>query len=141
MFKKMLLFFVLIISFLGACSQQSEELSISKTPDITLDEVETSITEQGLALEKADLPSGNVFIQELNGVKPKAYFIDGATLSIYIFPKVETREQGMDDFEEKTATASLEQHKTFTVQNVLVFYAEGSEENNEKLAKAIDALK
>ncbi|UOQ85760.1 hypothetical protein [Gracilibacillus salinarum] len=141
MVKRILIFFVLIIFVLGACSQQSEEPSLAKTPDITLDEVETAITEQGLELEKANLPTGNVFIQELNGVVPKAYFVDGTTLSIYVFPTVDAREKGMDDFEEKTAAASLEQHKTFTVQNALVFYVEGSEENNKKLVKAMDALK
>ncbi|WP_245780782.1 HIT domain-containing protein [Gracilibacillus orientalis] len=48
--------------------------------------------------------------------------------------------KGMDDFEEKTVTAPLELHKTFTVQNVLISYVGGSEENNNKLVKAIDPL-
>lgn len=47
----------------------------------------------------------------------------------------------MDDFEEKTAAASLEQHKTFTVKNVVIFYVESSEENNKKLLRAIDELR
>jgi hypothetical protein len=139
---KKIIFFLLIISALGACSQQGaeEEPSLDKNPDITLEEVETAITKQGLELEEADLPSGNAFIQELNGVSPKAYFIDGRTQSIYVFPTVEARENGMDDFEEKTATMELVIHKTFTNKNILVFYVEGNEETNTKLKTAINEL-
>ncbi|MGP4041475.1 hypothetical protein ACTWP4_16450 [Gracilibacillus sp. D59] len=83
MIKRILFLFVFIISVLGACSQhEAEEPSVVKTSEITLDEVKTAITEQGLELAAGDLPSVNAFIQELNGVSPKAYFIDGTTLSI-----------------------------------------------------------
>jgi hypothetical protein len=139
---KKIVFFLLIISTLVACSKQGaeEEASLDKTPDITLEEVETAITEQGLELEEANLPSGNAFIQELNNVSPKAYFIDGRTLSIYVFPTVDAREKGLNDFEEKTATMELEVHKTFTNINILIFYVEGNEETNTKLKTAINEL-
>lgn len=108
--------------------------------DITLVEVETAITEQGLELEEADLPSENAFIQELNGVLPKAYFISGKTLSIYVFSSEDEREKGMDDFKYKTAALKLVVHKIYTNKNVLVFYAEGNEETNSKLSMAINDL-
>lgn len=130
----------MVIFVLGACGQQSAGLSSTATPDITLDEVETALTEQGLELEEADLPNTNVFIQELNGVSPQVYFIEGNTLSIYVFPTEDAREKGMEDFEEKTAAAELEIHKTFTNKNVLVFYTEGSEEVNSELNTAISNL-
>lgn len=132
---KKIIFYVLIISVLSACSQQD-----AKEEPITLEEVETAITEQGLVLNKADLPSENAFIQELNGVSPKAYFIDGATLSLYVFSSVDVREKGMDDFEEKTATAELVAHKTYTNKNILVFYELGNEESHIKLNSAINDL-
>lgn len=138
---KKILFHALIIAFLSACSQQGLVQERSESADITLEETKAAITEQGLELDKADLPSGNVFIQVLNGVSPKAYFIDGFTLSIYVFPTVELREKAMDDFEEKTDAVLLEQHKIFTVENILVFYVEGSKDNNIKLDKAISTLK
>ena len=103
-------------------------------------EVETAITEQGLELEEADLPSENAFIQELNGVLPKAYFISGKTLSIYVFSSEDEREKGMDDFNYKTAALKLVVHKIYTNKNVLVFYAEGNEETNSKLSMAINDL-
>ncbi|QDP41368.1 hypothetical protein [Radiobacillus deserti] len=141
MLKKIIIC-LLVISTLVACSQQGaeEEPSIDKTLDITLEEVETAITEQGLELEEANLPSGNAFIQELNSVSPKAYFIDGRTLSTYVFPTVEAREKGMNDFEEKTATMELEIHKTFTKKNILAFFVEGNEETSTKLKTAINEL-
>lgn len=66
---KKILFYVLTIAFLSACNLQN-------VANITLEELETVLTKQGLELEKTDLPSENVFIQELNGVIPKAYFMN-----------------------------------------------------------------
>ncbi|MBB6451692.1 hypothetical protein HNQ94_000113 [Salirhabdus euzebyi] len=113
---------------------------INQSIHTTLKEVETAITEQGLELEEPDLPSGNAFIQELNDVSPKAYFIDERTLSIYEFPTVQAREKGMEDFEEKTATMRLVPHETYTNKNILVFYVEGNEETNNKIKTAITEL-
>ncbi|QOR67328.1 hypothetical protein IM538_04090 [Cytobacillus suaedae] len=131
---KKILFYLLTIAFISSCSQQN-------VTNITLKELVAVMNEQGLELEKTDLPSENVFIQELNGVTPSAYFIDGATLSIYLFSTVDAREKGMDDYKEKLDAASYEQHKTFTVKNVLILYVEGSEENHKKLDKVVDALR
>ncbi len=51
-----------------------------------MEEVETVITEQGFELDKeTDLPSGNVFIQELNGITPEVYNAKCNTLSVYVF--------------------------------------------------------
>jgi hypothetical protein len=142
---KKILFFVIIISFLNACSSQQNVKEELKEESVTTDyiilvEVETAITEQGLVLEEADLPSENAFIQKLTGVSPKAYFIGGKTLSIYVFSTDDEREKGMEDFEEKTATMELVAYKTYTNKNILVFYTEGNEETNSKLSMAIDDL-
>ncbi|SES02060.1 hypothetical protein SAMN04487944_11557 [Gracilibacillus ureilyticus] len=130
----------MINSILVDCSKHDIVEDTITAPDITLEDVKKVITERGLELEEADLPSGNVFIQVLNGVSAEAYFIEGSTLSIYIFSTDDGSEKGKIDFEEKTVAASLEPYKTFTGQNVLIFYVEGSEENNNKLANAFNML-
>jgi len=138
MVRKIIVFSVLMISLLGACSQQDAEPS--KEPVITLNDVETAITEQGLELEDTDLPSESAFNIELNGVQPKAYVLDGQILSIYVFSSEGAREKGMEDFVEKTATMELVNHETYTNKNILVFYVEGSEETKSKLNTAINEL-
>ncbi|WP_407272535.1 hypothetical protein [Radiobacillus sp. PE A8.2] len=138
MFKKILIY-GLIIFLLAACSKQ-DVVEDKSMPNISLQDVKNAIAEKELELKDADLPSGNIFIQKLNGVPPQIYFLDGSALSIYVFSDVDARKEAMDVFEEKSATASLEPYKTFTAQNVLVFYVEGSEENNNKLMNIIKSL-
>ncbi|MYL49334.1 hypothetical protein GLV98_07545 [Halobacillus litoralis] len=133
---KKIFFYILIIFVLSACSQQS----VSEEDHITLEEVKTAITDQGMVLEKADLPSINAFTRELNGVSPKAYFIDGDTLSIYVFPSTDARKEGMDDFEEKSAAAGVVEHEKYMHKNILVFYELGNEEVDSKLKSAINGL-
>lgn len=133
---KKIIFYVFVISVLSACSQQS----VTEENLITLEEVQTAITDQGLILEDADLPSINAFTRELNGVSPEAYFIDGDTLSIYVFPSTDERKEGMDDFEEKSSAAGVAEHEKYTRKNILVFYELGNEETNSKLKSAINGL-
>ncbi|WLR49069.1 hypothetical protein LC065_07880 [Halobacillus litoralis] len=133
---KKLFFYVFIMFALSACSEQS----VSEEELITIEEVQTAITDQGLALEDADLPSINAFTRELNGVSPEAYFIDGNTLSIYVFPSTDARKEGMDDFEEKSAAAGVVEHEKYMHKNILVFYEFGNEETDSKLKSAINGL-
>lgn len=135
---KKAIFFIFVIAILSACNQQD-----AKEELITLKEVENAITEQGLLLEEANLPTENAFIQELNRVAPKAYFIDGGGgggLSIYVFSSIAEREKGMSEFEEKNATAELVEHTTYMNKNILVFYEHGDEDTNSKLNIAIKNL-
>ncbi|MGE8207035.1 hypothetical protein ACQKP0_21255 [Heyndrickxia sp. NPDC080065] len=140
---KKLMFFILLISVLGACVQPKAEqdtrqqTSNNLNPAITLEEIETYIKEQGLELKDVDLPENNVFIKELNGVSPKAYSLEGTTLSIYIFQSVDDRKAGMEAFEKANANAKLVPYKTFTIKNVLVFYVDGKEAINTKLSSAL----
>lgn len=132
---KKAIFFIFVIAILSACNQQD-----AKEELITLKEVENAITEQGLLLDEANLPTENAFIQELNSVSPKAYFIDGDTLSIYVFSSIAEREKGISEFEEKNATAELVAHTTYIKKNILVFYEHGDEDTNSKLNIAIKKL-
>lgn len=85
MMKRRLLY-VLLIFILGACSQQEVEEKSSKTNDITLEDVETVIAEQGFELENTELSSEDFFMQELNEMTPEVYILEGHTLSVYVFP-------------------------------------------------------
>ncbi|MGR9048656.1 hypothetical protein ACQ4XT_08510 [Halobacillus faecis] len=133
---KKIFFYVFIIFALSACSQHS----VADEALIILEEVQIAITDQGLVLEDADLPSFNAFTRELNGVSPEAFFIDGDTLSIYVFPSTDERKEGMDDFEEKSAAAGVVEHEKYTHKNILVFYELGNEEVDSKLKSAINGL-
>jgi hypothetical protein len=137
---KKLLFFVLFISILGACSEQEEEEKTSKTIDITLEDVETVITEQGFELEKVDLPRKNVFIQELNGITSEVYNLEGNTLSVYVFPSASDRGKGIQRFEEITATAELVEHKAYGINNILVFYVSDDKKIQNRLFEALQKL-
>ncbi|TKD69787.1 hypothetical protein [Pseudalkalibacillus hwajinpoensis] len=138
---KKLLFFLLFISVMGACSQQEAEENPTKTIDITLEDIETVITERGFELEKEkDLSSNKVFIQELNGITPEAYTLEGNTLSVYVFPSASDRGKGIQRFEEKTATAELVAHKAYGIKNILVFYVSDDEKIQNRLFEALQKL-
>lgn len=140
-----LLFFILLTFVLGACSQlePGQATKDDQKPNITLEEIETALQEQGLELKEADLPENNFFMRELKDVLPKGYFLDGTTLSIYIFQSKDDRQEGMEAFEKAVAhsSASIEPYKIFTVHNALMFYVEGNEGINSKLSSALNKLK
>ncbi|MFI8685769.1 hypothetical protein [Rossellomorea sp. NPDC077527] len=138
---KKLLFSVLFILLLSACSQNEVEDSSPNTKDITLKEVLNVIREQGLELEDtSDLPKENVFIQKLNGVTPEVYGLEGNTLSIYIFPTSNERGKAVQAFEEKTATYDLIEHQEYGIHNLLVFYVSEDEKIQDELFDALQSI-
>ncbi|MCA0984242.1 hypothetical protein LCL89_09315 [Halobacillus yeomjeoni] len=136
---KHIIAFVLIAFVLSACGQIAEKGS-GEAADISLEEVENAISEQGLVLEGADLPDDNLFIQTLNGISPEVYSIEGSELTIYVFPSAASRELGMEDFKERTATAQVVTHKAYTIKNILAFYVQGDKQTYSKLNTAIRDL-
>lgn len=138
---KKLLFFVLYISVIGACSQQEAEENPSKTNNITLEDVETALMEQGFELEKEiDLPSENAFIQKLNGITPEVYNLEGNTFSVYVFPSASDRGKEIQRFEKMTATADLVEHKAYGINNILVFYVSDDEKMQKRLFEALQKI-
>lgn len=137
---KKLLFYVLIILIIGACSQQEVEDKSSKTIDMTLEDVESVITEHGFKLEKEDLPNEDFFIQEINEITPEVYLLENNTLSVYVFPSASDREKGVQVFEEITAAAELVEHKAYELSNILVFYVSGDEKIQNRLYEALQNL-
>jgi hypothetical protein len=138
---KKLLFLVLFISFMSACSPQETNRTPSETIHIILEDVENVITEQGFELDKnTDLPSENVFIQELNGITPEVYNLEGNTLSVYVFSSASDRGKGIQRFEEITATADVVEHKAYGINNILVFYVSDNERIQNRLSEALQKL-
>jgi len=134
------LLYVFFIFILGACSQQEVEEKSPKTNYITLEDVETVITEQGFELENKEIPSENFFIKELNKKTPEVYILEGHTLSVYVFPSETDREKGVQRFEEITAAAELVEHKVYEIRNILVFYVSNDEKVQNGLLEALRNL-
>ena len=136
-----LLFLVLVISVLGACSQQESEENPTEVKNFTLEEIETIITEQGIELDKeTHLPSENVFIQELNGITPAVYNVKSHTLSVYVFSSASEREKGLQRFEENTAKAEVVEHQAYELNNILVFYVSDDENMQKRMFEALEEL-
>ncbi|QHE62526.1 hypothetical protein FHE72_16985 [Rossellomorea vietnamensis] len=136
-----LLFLVLVLSVMGACSQQETKENPTEMKKFTLKEVETVITEQGIKLDyETELPSENVFIQELNGMTPEVYKVKSHTLSVYVFSSVSDREKGLQRFDEKTATAEVVEHQAYELNNILVFYVSDDEDMQNRLFEALQEL-
>ncbi|WP_339148929.1 MULTISPECIES: hypothetical protein [unclassified Sutcliffiella] len=128
---------VCLISILGACLQQEA----AKPSEITLEEVEAVLIEKGFILKKpAILTSENVFIQELNGITPRVYSLEGNTLSIYVFPSSTERSEGIQEFDEKTATMELIEHKAYGISNALMFYVSDEEKKQKDLFETLILL-
>jgi hypothetical protein len=86
------------------------------------------------------LPSENVFIQKLNGITPEVYNVKGHTLSLYVFSSKSDRENGLERFEEKTATAEVGEHRAYQLNNILVFYLSDDEKMQNRLFEALEEL-
>ncbi|BCB05132.1 hypothetical protein KH172YL63_32650 [Bacillus sp. KH172YL63] len=129
-----------VVFFLSACS--SEE--VKDTPDsdeITVEQVTDALTEDGLHIEEtSDVEEDNVFIQDLNGVTPELYELDGDLVSVYVFSSASDREEGMKQFEEMTANHDLVNYRAYSKQNVLVFYVTENEKAQNEVLDALDTL-
>jgi hypothetical protein len=135
-----LLYFVLLICILAACTQQNSEEETAKETRITIEDVEAILTEQGFELERADVQRNNFFTQELNGMKPYVYTLEGNILSVYVYPSASDRGKGIKRFEEKTAAADLVGHKAYGIHNILVFYISDDHMIQDKLFDALKQL-
>lgn len=128
------IFALLIFSLLlVGCNNDSERI-------FSLDEVLSALEKENVNIEEVTINERIVLQMELNGVKPNVFALDKGTLSIYVFPSSEELEKGKEDFKHKTATASLEPFKEYEINNILIFYTEGSELAEKKIQTTIDGL-
>lgn len=128
------LFTLLIFSLLlVGCNNGSERM-------FSLDEVLTAFERENVNIEEVTINDKNVFQMELNRVEPNVFTLDKGTISTYVFPSSEELEKGKEDFKHKTATVSLEPYKEYEINNVLIFFTEGSEVEEAKIQTAINEL-
>ncbi|WP_256757907.1 hypothetical protein [Cohnella sp. WQ 127256] len=73
--------------------------------------------------EPSGLSPENVFIRNLNGVKPETYTMnENQFISFYVFSNKQEAEKGLKEFENSTAAAELVMHSKYQIANVLLFY-------------------
>jgi hypothetical protein len=131
--KKLALTFILLVFFLTACQ--------AKDPNaITLEEVLSSIEEQQLSLNKSKVNKNHIFGMKLNGVRPSAYELDGKRILVYIYDSSDEREQGLEDWREKTASMDTVSFKIYEVNNVLLFYVYEEEILNSEIDSKIQSV-
>lgn len=121
-------------------SQENGDIAEIAEKVLSIDDVVAVLEAEGITSEETTINEINVFQRELVEVKPQVYTLDKGTLSIYVFPSTKEPEQGEKEFEQATATASLEPYEKYVRSNVLLFYTEGSEQTAEKIKIAIEKL-
>ncbi|NDI34401.1 hypothetical protein [Chengkuizengella sediminis] len=138
--KLKLCFYVLnifLILSLISCTNDNNNIK----EELTLDDVTTTLTEEGIKLKEAERNSRSIFQLELNGVTPNVYAIGDNELSIYIFENETERNKGMDEFKEKLGSADIDVDKyTHEINNVTIFYLYQGEDIDEKMENAINKL-
>lgn len=114
--KKIAYIFISLVFILTACQANDPHA-------IPLDEVLSSFEEQQLPLKESKVTrNDNIFGMKLNGVRPSFYDLDGKKLLVYIFNSTNKREEGLEDWSEKTASMDTVSYKVYEVHNVLLFY-------------------
>ncbi|MFC4411460.1 hypothetical protein ACFOZY_13615 [Chungangia koreensis] len=112
---------------------------------ITLKEVLSSFEEQQLSLKESKVnKDDHIFGMKLNGVRPSGHELDGKMLLIYIYGSSIEREEGLEDWREKTASMDTVSYKVYEVNNVMLFYVyEGEKLKNEidsKIQNVVNGL-
>lgn len=77
---------------------------------------------------------------KLNGIRPSAYELDGKRILVYIYDSSDEREQGLEDWREKTASMNTVSYKVYEVNNVLLFYVYEEENLNSKFDNRIQNI-
>jgi len=109
-----LLFLLLVVG----CEMRESTLSLADVTEY-LDSQGIELTE----VEEADIHDDFAFNKTLMDVDPTLYWVnEEEKLSIYVFSSSSEMEEGIEDFENKTATASLVPHEMYAINNLLIFY-------------------
>jgi len=132
----------LILVLLGGCNEESEsDLQVSNRQEVI-----ASLKVQGLTpKEQIEKWGKKVFGMKLNKVRPAGYDLEGNDLYVYIYPSQAAREQGLDDWREKTASMDIGgAFQVYEAENVLLFCVSEMEdldgETDEKIQAAMDGL-
>jgi hypothetical protein len=131
--KKLAFNFILLVFFLTACQANDPNA-------IRLEEVLSSFEEQQLSLKKSKVNRNHIFGMKLNGIRPSANEIDGKRILVYIYDSSDEREQGLEDWREKTASMDTVSFKIYEVNNVLLFYVYEEEILNSEIDSKIQSV-
>jgi hypothetical protein len=131
--KKLAFTFILLVFLLTVCQ-------VNDPNAIRLEEVLSSFEEQQLSLKKSKVNRNHIFGMKLNGIRPSANEIDGKRILVYIYDSSDEREQGLEDWREKTASMDTVSFKIYEVNNVLLFYVYEEEILNSEIDSKIQSV-
>ncbi|MDC3414680.1 hypothetical protein NC797_06755 [Aquibacillus sp. 3ASR75-11] len=137
-FFKLTIFLIVVSLLLIGCTESSDEIKIE---GLKLDTVISSIKEQGIQLElisQENNSGDSIFQEKLNGIEPTTYSTSSGRLYIYVFPSEGSLEEGIRQFEQKTADLELILHGQYQVKNILIFYHDLEANNNKERFRKID---
>lgn len=132
--------FILLISFLlvtVGCSTKESLLALEDAINhlnlsgIELNEVEILEVHENHALDVI-----------LNDVEPVFFYVNSNQLfTIWVFPSQSDLELGLEEFESKTATATLASHQKYYLDNLLLIYSFEGQALEPDIDKAIRGIK
>lgn len=123
--KKLAFTFITLIFLLVTCQAYNPNA-------ITLKKVLSSFEEQQLSLKDSKINmNDNIFGMKLNGVRPSSHTLEGKMLLIYIYRSKDEREEGLEDWREKTVSINTVSFKVYEVNNALLFYVYERDLNRE----------
>ncbi|MFB9326575.1 hypothetical protein ACFFSY_11680 [Paenibacillus aurantiacus] len=110
---------------------------------ITLEQVKDSFDREGIPLIPApDLAPKSIFRMTLSGVAPEGFAVNGDQLvSVYILNSAKEVEKAVQQFENKTAAASVVDHERYEVGSVLIFYNAEGAFKDKRVTQAVDRLR
>ncbi|MCR2822221.1 hypothetical protein [Lederbergia panacisoli] len=122
--KKVVLIFVLIFLTLTACNTTDSNM-------IALEEVLSAFEKHKLPLKEVKVSNDDIFGMKLNGIRPFSYELGGKLLLIFIYDSTKKREEGLNDFRNKTATLNIVSYNYYEAKNALLFYVHGLDLSKE----------
>ncbi|SEO76220.1 hypothetical protein [Paenibacillus sp. OV219] len=140
LFFGLILIALTVSVILPGCSKVNER-------HFTLAEIQDIFDQQGVQLvQKGDDAAPNsVFAQASNGVAPSIYTIGNEqqdpSVFIYIYPSMAAASDGVNAFNDKTATADLIANKRYHFANVVLFYIKGDPSYEQDIDQMVSRLR
>lgn len=108
---------------------------------LTLENAINHLNSQGIEIvevEVNEVHENHALDIILNDVKPNFFYVkDEQLLTIWVFSSHSDLELGLEDFEDKTATAMLAAHERYRVDNLFIVYSLEGQSLDHAFDKAI----
>jgi len=137
--RRVLIMFILMCFIVTGCTKDA---STKDNILITSEQIKAAFKTYDIQLsEPKGLSPGNVFLRTLNNVTPETYTInENQLISIYVYSSSQEAEKGLKDFEDMTATASVETHSKYQIANVLLFYVTEDAFKDDRVKEIMEGL-